>query len=131
MAWIIIKSAGDDFSFTHILVDDENVGHSYQMAQDMAKEVTEAMKLKLLKKNKVSDYANQVLEKVSQNHLWLNAFSCINPSNDFKRSIGEWVLSQIKVPENLLPSSGITDKNKTIRELAELTPVLYVSINKS
>ncbi len=41
--WIVIKSAGDDFSFTSTYVED-TVGHSYEYAKGMAEEMTKAMK---------------------------------------------------------------------------------------
>jgi hypothetical protein len=42
MAWMIIKSAGDDFSFVTMKVDGD-IGHTYEYAQKMAREVTQAM----------------------------------------------------------------------------------------
>lgn len=65
------------------------------------------------------------------NHLWVNAFLCVNPTTELKIQIGEWVLNNLKDKENLLPSSSITSEDKTVRELAELTPVLYLSVTKS
>lgn len=43
MAWIIDKSAGDDFNFVAIFVDAE-IGHTYAYSHQLAAEVTEAMK---------------------------------------------------------------------------------------
>ena len=43
MSWIIIKSAGDKYSFTVENVPG-NVGHTYQYAQELAEKVTAAMK---------------------------------------------------------------------------------------
>lgn len=44
MAWIIIKSAGDDYSFVSICVEDK-MGHTYEYANKMAKDVTRAMRI--------------------------------------------------------------------------------------
>lgn len=41
--WIIMKSAGDDFSFTSFYIEGET-GHRLEFARDLAKEVTQAMK---------------------------------------------------------------------------------------
>ena len=43
MAWMIIKSAGDDYNFITTLVPG-NAGHSYLYAQELAHKVTAAMK---------------------------------------------------------------------------------------
>jgi hypothetical protein len=41
--WIIMKSAGDDFSFTSFYIEGKT-GHSLEYAHSLAKEVTLAMK---------------------------------------------------------------------------------------
>lgn len=76
-------------------------------------------------------YNKMVFEKAEENHLWLNAFACLNPTDKLKMEIGEWVIAKLKDPENLIPSSSITDDSEIVREIAELTPVLYLSVNKS
>ena len=43
MSWIIIKSAGDEYSFTVQNIPGD-VGHTYQYAQQLAEKVTVAMK---------------------------------------------------------------------------------------
>lgn len=40
-------------------------------------------------------YQRDVLQSAEDNHMWINAFACINPSDDLKRQIGEWVLSKL------------------------------------
>lgn len=42
MAWIIVKSAGDEFSFATVLVEGQ-AGYSRQYAEDIARRVTAAM----------------------------------------------------------------------------------------
>ncbi len=36
-----------------------------------------------------------ILRSLDENHMWINAFSCLNPSDDMKRQIGEWVLDKL------------------------------------
>jgi len=58
-----------------------------------------------------------ILEKVKENHLWLNAISCINPTDDFKKQVGEQILDMLNEKNSLL-TNGIND-------------LLYIKINKS
>ena len=60
------------------------------------------------------------------NHIWLNAFSCINPTDELKMQIGEMVLEWLNQRDNLMPACADHDS-----ELARLTPKLYMSVNKS
>lgn len=60
------------------------------------------------------------------NHMWINAMSCIRPTDELKMQIGEQVLRWLDQKENLLPSGADHESN-----MAKLTPVLYLSINKS
>lgn len=76
-------------------------------------------------------YAEKVLTMSEGNHMWISAFRCIRPSDELKLEIGTWVLKLLNDKENLLPSSSITSDNETVRELAELTQMLYISVNKS
>lgn len=82
-------------------------------------------------KIKQEDYNAQVFTKTKENHLWISAFRCIRPTDELKISIGEWVLDLLKDQESLLPAEYITSDNQTMRELAGLTPILYLSVNKS
>lgn len=78
-----------------------------------------------------------VLQMVQDNHIWLNAFSCINPTDEFLRDIGKMVLDKLSRRDNLLPMylddepPSETDSGKAIQGLAEITKVLYLSVNKS
>ncbi len=65
------------------------------------------------------------------NHLWINAFDCIRLTDELKIKIGEWVLKGLNTKENLMPSESITSDNQISRELAEMTQILYLSVNKS
>jgi hypothetical protein len=37
----------------------------------------------------------QLVEQLEGNHMWLNAFSCIRPTDELKIAIGEWVLDML------------------------------------
>ena len=75
-------------------------------------------------------YQKMVYEKAKKNHIWINAFDCIHPSDELKKHVGEVVLHMLNCRETI-PSDGITSANETVRELAVLTPILYISVNKS
>jgi hypothetical protein len=77
------------------------------------------------------DYNKKAAEMAKSNHMWISAFACINPTDELKTQIGAWVLKLLRDEDNLMPSESITSENKTVRELAELTPVLYLMVNKS
>jgi len=68
----------------------------------------------------------EIADYACANHMWLNAMSCIHPSDELKMQIGEQVLRWLDQKDNLLPSGADHESN-----LAKLTPVLYLSINKS
>jgi hypothetical protein len=78
-----------------------------------------------------------ILKAVEENHIWLNAFLCIKPTPEFCQEVGRLVLSMLDEKERLLPSYNAdlsiyseTGK-KAVREISRLTPVLYLSVNKS
>lgn len=68
----------------------------------------------------------EIADAACANHMWLNAFSCVRPTDELKMQIGEQILAWLDEKGNLLPS-GADHESK----LAALTPVLYLSINKS
>lgn len=61
---------------------------------------------------------NQVAKMAKSNHIWLNAFNCINPSDKFLISLGKEIMAKLDNKECLL-------KTDTLSEM------LYLSINKS
>lgn len=85
----------------------------------------------MAKKISKQEYLQMVFDQADSNHLWLNAFECIRPTDELKMKIGEWVLRKLNNKENLIPSDAITSDSEVSRELAELTPMLYLRINKS
>jgi hypothetical protein len=60
----------------------------------------------------------QLLELARDNHIWLNAFSLIQPTDDFLREIGRSVVTK-------LHASPIRD------DLIGLSKVVYIRINAS
>jgi len=77
------------------------------------------------------EWQEKVIQSVDENHIWLNAFSCIRPTDKFCADLGRQIISMLNNKENLLPSDGITSDNETIRDLSMMTMQLYVRINKS
>ncbi len=65
----------------------------------------------------------KVLQAAKDNHIWLNAFSCICPTDEFKLDLANTILRWLDTKALLLPASP--------SRLGELTPMLYLSINKS
>lgn len=75
------------------------------------------------------EYKELVFQKSEENHIWVNAFSCINPSDDFLISLGQMVIDRLNEKDNLIPASYVTDPK--MKRLAELSPQLILRINKS
>lgn len=68
----------------------------------------------------------EIADAACANTMWLNAFSCIRPTDEIKMQIGEQVLRWLDERDNLIPARADHES-----KLAQLTPVLYLSINKS
>ena len=68
----------------------------------------------------------RVLKMVHANHIWLNALQCVRPTPKFCEGLGRQILAMLDEKENLLPKNGEVGD-----EMAELTPCLYLYINKS
>lgn len=68
----------------------------------------------------------EIADAATANHMWLNAFMCIRPTDEIKMQIGAQILDWLNQKDNLLPS-GADHESK----MAALTPVLYLSVNKS
>lgn len=66
-----------------------------------------------------------VLKAADENHIWLNAFGCINPTDDFLKDVGRSVL-------RMLDSAETTHVSRTgyLLELPSQRE-LVVRINKS
>ena len=72
---------------------------------------------------------DDVIAAVKENHMWINAFALVNPTDELALGIGRDVIAWLQNRENLLPK--YVGENEALAELAELTPMLYMSINAS
>ena len=75
----------------------------------------------------------KIIDKVDVNHIWINALSIINPSDDRCKEIGRTVINMLKNRENLLPSVYIDkeSENEELTDIQKLTDCLYLYINAS
>jgi len=83
---------------------------------------------------KMSDkeYTKLVLEKLDENHIWLNKMTYfIHPSDEEKIKLANMILDKLTCKSTQIPSKGITSDDNCMRELAELTPILYLRVNWS
>jgi len=79
-----------------------------------------------------SDYVKLAMEKCDSNHIWLNKMVYyIRPSNEDKIKLADMILDKLKAKSTQIPSGGITSDSELMREMAELTPVLYLRVNWS
>lgn len=67
-----------------------------------------------------------ISDAAEANKMWLNAFACIQPTDELKMQIGAQILAWLDQKDNLIPARADHEC-----KLARLTPVLYLSINKS
>jgi len=80
---------------------------------------------------------SDVIKAVSDNHIWINAFSLINPSDETALSVGRSVIAMLQDKPRLLPkytasaSELDADGKRVMQKMAELTPMLYMSVNAS
>ena len=72
-----------------------------------------------------------VLNAVCKQHIWIDAFSLVRPTDGLFQEIGKTVIDMLRRRENLLPNYLGKDFDGEITELQKLTPVLYLSINAS
>ena len=61
----------------------------------------------------------QVAKMAKSNHIWLNAFACIKPTDEYLMQIGRMIIQKLEDDDCLL-------KNEDT-----LSRMLYLSINKS
>jgi len=67
-------------------------------------------------------YEQDVVEASRKNHIWLNAFSCIYPSDEFCRDLGRQIIDLLSHRESTIPSEYQLTGNERC---------LVVRINKS
>jgi hypothetical protein len=72
------------------------------------------------------DACREIAGAALVNHIWINAFTLVSPSDETLRDIGRAVVAMLREKENLLPSRAQHGD-----KLSELTPTLYMSINQS
>jgi hypothetical protein len=71
-----------------------------------------------------------VLKNARSNHIWVNAFTLVKPTEQTYANIGRAVVQMMQDKSNLLPSYyGHSEGD--VSELQRLTPTLYMSINAS
>jgi hypothetical protein len=74
------------------------------------------------------EYAAEVQSSAAGNHIWLNAFNCISPTDEFKLQLADSILRMLNNDENTIrsefarPGYIFEDLNKR---------VLVLRINKS
>ncbi len=71
----------------------------------------------------MTDLEWRKLQAAESNHIWLSAFACINPTMEFRLGLADEVLRWLNDKDRLVPACE--------GRLGELTPMLYLSINKS
>lgn len=77
-------------------------------------------------------YNQLVLKKCEDNHIWLNKITyAICPTNEEKIALADMILEKLRAKDAQIPSRGITDDIDIVRQLAILTPELYLRINWS
>lgn len=67
--------------------------------------------------DEVSD--EQVAKMARDNHIWLDGFSCIHPTDKFLIELGYTILQKLN------------EKDKLLHKRTSLANMLYLSINKS
>lgn len=77
------------------------------------------------------DYKNLAFKKCNDNHIWLNKMTYIIPSDEDKIRLADLILEKLRTKTTQIPAEGITSDSDHMRELAELTPVLFLKVNWS
>lgn len=71
---------------------------------------------------------DQVIEAVEKNHLWVNAFLLIHPTDETALQLGRAVIAMLKDRNCLLPRYV---DDPALTAIAKLNPTLYLSVNAS
>jgi hypothetical protein len=78
---------------------------------------------------------DDIIKSIKNNHIWLNAFHCIDSTPEYCENIGRTIIELLNQKSKLLPlyleSANGEEIHPASLELATLTPTLYLSINKS
>jgi hypothetical protein len=57
-----------------------------------------------LQKKSMRKYWADVRKSTEENHIWLNAFSCIRPTDEFKIQLAESILRKLGNPDRTIKS---------------------------
>lgn len=72
------------------------------------------------------------LRLANSNHMWINAFECIRPTDELRKAIGTWVLEKLADPECLIPSiDPDAPDDRPIHEIQRLCGGIILTFNKS
>ena len=77
------------------------------------------------------DYLNLVLRKCKENHISLNEMRYLEPTDEQKIKLANIILQKLRCSSTQIPYEGITSDSESFRELAALTPVLYLTVSWS
>ena len=97
------------------------------MPKTKKKELTKDERAALQKKSDRA-YRKDVLGMAGSNHIWLNAFSCIRPTDEFKLDLADSILAMLRQDENTILTS-ISRPGYAFEEVGQRELVLR--INKS
>jgi hypothetical protein len=78
----------------------------------------------------LSQYERDIIKSAQENHIWLSAFACVRPTDEFKIQLADQILGMLNDKEYMIYDNQ-DSTNETLKELGRLTPELVVRINKS
>jgi len=66
----------------------------------------------------IDDYSpEELVEEARGNHIWLNAFMCVRPTDDFKKDIGDMILKKLEYTD--------------MRDSLGISKMIILTVNKS
>ena len=65
----------------------------------------DAVRVEAERDERLTRYEADVLRSADGNHIWLNAFSCIRPTDEFKIGLANQILDMLADRECTIPSS--------------------------
>ena len=89
------------------------------------------MKTNTPKQIPLSEYKDMVFHLSKINHIWLDAFSCVNPSDEFLKDVGRVVLERLNNKDWLISEISIIDEMDATGELEIIESQLILRVNKS
>lgn len=89
------------------------------------------MNAKHYTKSTNGELKEDVLKQAQENHIWVNAFQTINPSDEILRQIGASVMRMLKDKQCTIPVYHGDDDDTPIHELQRLTGAVYLHVNAS